>query len=404
MQPTVVLLWRGRLARADRQEQRQQERLTSLLREVALLCKLRHPNIVSCFGCAVVGENVINNTTLPPMHHNPPTHVIMCMEYVSGGSLADLLSSFGPAPLPISSVRRFLRDCLKALGYLHQHYIVHRDVKPGNVLLHVDGSCKLSDFGTSVRIPPAHSSHRSNSRPDEKGDVHGRASKPDTPQIKSGNSKDPGVVVGTPLYMSPEQATGLVEHLSPASDLWSLGIMAVVLLSAENPYPSHYPTGSAQSEVAPKSGNRDLQAFQTQRKLQHCFSADRLLFDLAQYYKRHLAVSHSGDKEDASNIKKASSATAKAFPTPVIVTSFQGPVIPLCLVPPDAPPSCDASSTRNSSSSRSHQEVDNNTQLHDDWLEKKYCYDFLRQLLNCDPMKRGTALSLLSHPFLSQRS
>jgi serine/threonine protein kinase len=88
-----------------------------VLREVALLCALRHPNVVSCFGCAVVnGEEVV-----------------LAMEYVSGGSLQGLIEQFGV--VPVAAVQRYLKDVLCGLCFLHEKS--HRDVKPANVLLHI---------------------------------------------------------------------------------------------------------------------------------------------------------------------------------------------------------------------------------------------------------------------------
>lgn len=153
----------------------------ALLSEVGTLSTLRHENIVRYYSSAVVrGEEIA-----------------IMMEYVSGGSLARLLGYFGR--VPSSSTRRYAKDILKGLAYLHGKGIIHRDVGPNNTLLTVDGACKLSDFGCSTTL------ERLN-----------------------------GVVAGTPWYMSPESARGCV---TTASDIWSFGVLIGVLLTGALPYP-----------------------------------------------------------------------------------------------------------------------------------------------------------------------
>eukprot|EP00660_Eupelagonema_oceanica_P006634 gene6634-1326_t len=75
------------------------------------------------------------------------------MEYVSGGSLLSVIARFGAVAL--SSARRYLRDILRGLHFLHSHEIVHRDMKPANVLLQIDGQCKIADFRRAPARPPS---------------------------------------------------------------------------------------------------------------------------------------------------------------------------------------------------------------------------------------------------------
>jgi serine/threonine protein kinase len=170
-------------ARQARRYKEDNDALEQLIKEIRLLCALRHPNIVFFLGCGIVNHDIIIN-----------------LELVSGGSLQDMLEHF--TLLPVSAVQRYLKDILRGLDFLHSKEIIHRDVKPANVLLHIDGSCKITDFGTSVQIQ---------------------------------NIVDNNIVVGTPLYMSPEQAKG-PQFTCFQSDLWSVGIMTIQLLTGEPPF------------------------------------------------------------------------------------------------------------------------------------------------------------------------
>ena len=163
-----------------------------LVNEVDLLTKLRHDNVVAYLASIVSGNQIV-----------------ICMEYMSGGSLQTMLSLY--KRLPLTAVSRYLTDILKGLKFLHSHNIVHRDIKPDNVLLHIDGQGKLSDFGTSGQLAA----------------IAGKVS-----------------VQGTPMYMAPEQARGFGVA---ASDIWSLGITVVQLVTGavpwvfteQNPYMTH---------------------------------------------------------------------------------------------------------------------------------------------------------------------
>eukprot|EP01065_Artemidia_motanka_P052105 TRINITY_DN9324_c0_g4_i1.p1 TRINITY_DN9324_c0_g4~~TRINITY_DN9324_c0_g4_i1.p1 ORF type:complete len:1348 (+),score=231.59 TRINITY_DN9324_c0_g4_i1:84-4127(+) len=149
-------------------------------------------------------------------HHNIVTHLgsafderflVIVMEYLSGGSLDGLLVQFGGA-LPVGAVQRYLKDILRGLDYLHTQStpIVHRDLKPGNVLLTIDGECKLADFGSAGEMAR------------QVGQQQG--------------------CVGTALYMAPEAATGLA---GPPSDIWSIGVLTIQLLTGRVPY--SFPNG-----------------------------------------------------------------------------------------------------------------------------------------------------------------
>eukprot|EP00760_Papus_ankaliazontas_P021335 PhM_4_TR18675/c0_g1_i2/m.71074/K17533/MAP3K19, YSK4; mitogen-activated protein kinase kinase kinase 19 len=159
--------------------QPEKDDVDDVLSEIEVLAKLRHDNVVSYLGCAVVNAELVIVT-----------------EFVSGGSLQSVLETFGR--IPERSCRRYLQDVLHGLAYLHHNDIVHRDIKPHNVLLQIDGQCKLSDFGTAVK-----------------------------------SSLTEGNVAGTPLYMAPEACSG---SAGKASDVWSVGVMTLQLLLGRIPY------------------------------------------------------------------------------------------------------------------------------------------------------------------------
>ena len=157
------------------------ETITSVVNEVEMLSKYRDDSIVSFISCGVHDR-----------------HVIIVMEYVSGGSISTVLETFGA--IKPATAKRYTKDIIRGLNYLHGEGIVHRDLKPGNVLLHTDGQCKLSDFGTCTRIT----------------------------SMASGQE-----VCGTPLYMAPEVCRG---EPCKSSDLWALGLTVIQMLQNLTPF------------------------------------------------------------------------------------------------------------------------------------------------------------------------
>eukprot|EP01062_Namystynia_karyoxenos_P032319 TRINITY_DN2382_c3_g1_i1.p1 TRINITY_DN2382_c3_g1~~TRINITY_DN2382_c3_g1_i1.p1 ORF type:complete len:1806 (+),score=340.57 TRINITY_DN2382_c3_g1_i1:112-5418(+) len=165
-------------------QQQQLQQIEDLLREVELMQQLTHDNIVGYLASAITDG-----------------YIMIVMEYLSGGSLQSVLTEFGAGRLPQTSVQRYLRDIVNGLTFLHFHEIVHRDLKPHNVLLLIDGQCKLADFGASA-------------------------------QLSEMNASNQGVI-GTPLYMAPEACRGT---LSKASDIWAFGIIVCQMFSGDLPY------------------------------------------------------------------------------------------------------------------------------------------------------------------------
>eukprot|EP01062_Namystynia_karyoxenos_P001468 TRINITY_DN10500_c0_g1_i1.p1 TRINITY_DN10500_c0_g1~~TRINITY_DN10500_c0_g1_i1.p1 ORF type:complete len:1277 (+),score=379.67 TRINITY_DN10500_c0_g1_i1:108-3833(+) len=165
--------------RRSRKHVTQERDINELITEVSILERLQHDNIVCYLSSALVGR-----------------WVVLCMEYVPGGSLDAVITQFGT--LPLSTVRRYTKEILQGLQYLHANGIVHRDFKPHNVLLQIDGLCKIADFGTSAEL-----------------------------------RKICGEVVGTPLYMAPEACSG---NAISGSDIWGVGITVCQMLTGRVPY------------------------------------------------------------------------------------------------------------------------------------------------------------------------
>jgi eukaryotic-like serine/threonine-protein kinase len=156
-------------------------------REAVAAARLQHPNIVQVF-----------DSGLDPASDR---HYIV-MEYVEGPSCADLLRDNGT--LGVEESVRIVRDACHGLDYAHRAGVVHRDVKPGNLLIASEtGTTKLADFGIAKA-----------------------AEQTRITQV--------GSVLGTAAYLSPEQASG--EESTPASDIYSLGVCAYQFLSGRLPH------------------------------------------------------------------------------------------------------------------------------------------------------------------------
>ncbi|MGE5334090.1 MAG: protein kinase domain-containing protein [Nitrososphaerota archaeon] len=135
------------------------------------------------------------------------------MPYLADGSLANFLMP--ETRLSVDQVVSYLDQAAAALDYAHQHAIVHRDVKPSNLLLHPDGRLLLADFGIA--------------RPLNMEDLPGAAS-----VFEGGNLTVSGAAMGTPEYMAPEQVRG--EAVSAATDTYALGVVAYTLLAGHTPF------------------------------------------------------------------------------------------------------------------------------------------------------------------------
>ena len=160
--------------------------------EATTLARLNHVNLVMVLDAGIDAEQPF-----------------LVMELVDGPTLG---TSSQDGPLPVERVGQIGAQMADALAYAHREGVVHRDVKPGNVLLGSDGRARLADFGIARLI----------------GDT--------VRHTKTGHA------IGTPAYLSPEQVLG--NEVTPAADVYSLGLVLLEALTGERAYPGS-PTEAA---------------------------------------------------------------------------------------------------------------------------------------------------------------
>ncbi len=176
-------------------------------REATHAAGLSHPNIVSIYDRGVADGSYY-----------------IVMEYIEGRTLKELIVTRGPCPVPVAI--SYTRQILAALRYAHKNGIIHRDIKPHNVIVDREGRVKVADFGIA--------------------------------RAGASEMTEAGSIVGTAHYLSPEQARGA--PVDESSDLYSTGIVLYELLTGTVPF-----TGETPVEIAMKHLSQTPEAPSTRR-------------------------------------------------------------------------------------------------------------------------------------------
>jgi serine/threonine protein kinase len=156
--------------------------LLSIQQESELMLRLRHPNLVEGYGMEKDDDG---------------NQLYILMELLPMGSIQKVLKEFGP--LSEQATRLYARQMLSGLHYLHKHGVLHRDIKPGNMLISAQGVVKLTDFGIA----------------------------------RYGTFLDTATISGTPAYLSPDAICG---KYSIASDIWAMGCSILEMVTRQVPW------------------------------------------------------------------------------------------------------------------------------------------------------------------------
>jgi len=257
-----------------------------LIREAQAAAKLEHPNI-----CAIYDVNEADSVTF------------IVMQYIEGETLAEKMNR---QPLGVSTALTIVEQAAEGLGEAHAHGIVHRDIKPQNMMLTRRGQLKILDFGLAKQM-------RSSDTVDHEA-------------LTATLLSSPGLVVGTMPYMSPEQVQG--ETLDASSDIFSLGVTLYEMLAGKHPFKHKsaavtmsrillgepIPTEQFQAQVSPELQTL-LSKMLRKDKAARYQSTEDLLTDLRQLPAQLPANDTQADArrtEEASAINLTESILSKA--------------------------------------------------------------------------------------------
>jgi len=238
-------------------------------REAQNAAALNHPAIVAVYD---TGEAATASGPLP----------YIVMEYVEGVTLRDIVHNDGP--MPPRRALEVIADACQALNFSHQHGIVHRDVKPANIMISNAGAVKVMDFGIARAL------------------------------ADGGNSvTQTSAVIGTAQYLSPEQARG--EQVDARSDVYSLGCVLYEILTGEPPFVGDSPVAVAYQHVRedpePPSHRRPgISAELDAVVLKALAKNPENRYQTAAEMRADLVRVHSGEKPEAPKVLTAAERTA----------------------------------------------------------------------------------------------
>ncbi len=263
--------------------------------EARMLAQLDHPNILPVFEFgSVEGATFLS------------------MPLVRGGTLRHLIDA---GPLEPGLAWRYLREVAKALQYAHERGVVHRDVKPSNVLIHADGRGLLADFGLARSI------------------------------VRNSDLSAVGIAVGTPGYMAPEQALGAsIDH---RADIYALGVMVFEMLTGTMPYRENsqvgvvlatlqnpIPSARERNPRVPEELDAVLARALAKRPQERQQSARELLEDLRRVpFQPPVEVSGRGVAPPAAVARVEAQAAMPEAPSPAMPSRWGAHGIPGAMVP-----------------------------------------------------------------------
>jgi mitogen-activated protein kinase kinase kinase len=180
---------------AQGDKKKMQELVAALDQEIDTMQHLDHVNIVQYLGC-----------------ERKETSISIFLEYISGGSIGSCLRKHGKFEGPV--VASLTRQVLSGLAYLHREGILHRDLKADNILLDLDGTCKISDFGISKKTDNIYGNDKTNS------------------------------MQGSVFWMAPEVIRSQGEGYSAKVDIWSLGCVVLEMFAGRRPWSKEEAVGA----------------------------------------------------------------------------------------------------------------------------------------------------------------
>jgi serine/threonine-protein kinase len=229
-------------------------------REAQNAAALNHPAIVAVYD---TGEA---ETTTGPLPY-------IVMEYVDGVTLRDIVHNEGP--MPSKRAIEVIADACQALNFSHQHGIIHRDVKPANIMISKTGAVKVMDFGIARALADAN------------------------------NVTQTAAVIGTAQYLSPEQARG--EKVDARSDVYSLGCVLYEILTGEPPFSGDSPVAVAyqhvrEDPVAPSQRHPDISPELDAVVLKALAKNPDNRYQTAAEMRSDLVRVHSGEQPEAPKV------------------------------------------------------------------------------------------------------